>query len=243
MRKTVIIAVLLCLSARLALAQDKPVILLINPNSNANATESMTALAQAEAGDAAHILGATNADAPALLKTPADMAAATAGVVQIGTAEFEGGHPDAIIVSAFSDPGLTELRAATPTPVFGIGESVFKDAGVAGRRFAIVTITPDQALIDSFAARAAELGLADQYLGTFVTKGDPDQLLANPAALDAALTDAVAEAKSSGAEAAIMGGGPLSAPAQRIQSTVDLPLVIAVTAATRAALAKLNAEH
>lgn len=241
MRKTALAAVLTCLSTAAALAADPPVILLINPNSNAAATESMAALAQAEAGDSAHVIGATNADAPALLKTEADMATATAGVVRLGTAGVDGQQPDAIIVSAFSDPGLNELRAATRTPVFGIGEAVFKEAGANGRRFAIVTITPDQGLIDSFAARAAELGLAGQYLGTFVTKGDPDQLLADPAALDAALTVAAAEAQAAGAEAAIMGGGPLSAPAQRIQPSVELPLVIAVSAATRAALATLEA--
>lgn len=222
-------------------AAESPAIVLINPNSNIAATESMTALAQEAAGEKARILGRTNDAAPRLLTTPEDMVQAASGVVEIGRQAAMSDGSAAFIVSAFSDPGLAELRQALPDAVVvGIGEEAFHEAARDGRSFAIVTITPDPALIESFQARAEDLGYAEQYKGVRVTPGDPNDLVEKPEQLDAALAKAVEKAISEdGAEAVIMGGGPLSAPAMRIQPRFDVPLVVAVTAATNAVLKKL----
>lgn len=230
----------LCLAGGNMAAAEGPTIVLINPNSNAAATESMTALAQEAAGEKARIVGRTNDAAPRLLTTPEDMIQATNGVVEIGRQAAESDGSVAFIISAFSDPGLAELREALPDAiVVGIGEEAFHEAARDGRLFAIVTITPDPALIESFQARA-DLGYAEQYKGVRVTPGDPKELVEKPEQLDAALAKAVEKAISEdGAEAVIMGGGPLSAPAMRIQPRFDVPLVVAVTAATNAALKKL----
>ena len=221
---------------------ESPAIVLINPNSNAAATESMTALAQEAAGEKALILGRTNDAAPRLLTTPEDMVQAAKGVVEIGRQAAISDGSAAFIVSAFSDPGLAELRTALPDAVVvGIGEEAFHEAARDGRSFAIVTITPDPALIESFRVRAEELGYGAQFKGVRVTPGDPKTLAEQPEQLDAALTKAVEQAiNEDGAEAVIMGGGPLSAPAMRIQPHFDVPLVVAVTAATHAALKKLG---
>jgi Asp/Glu/hydantoin racemase len=219
-----------------ALAEDK-IILLINPNSNAKATESMAELASMEAGDGIRVEARSNEGAPALLTTPEDMQNAIPGVVQIGVDAVTDQKVAAIIVSAFSDPGLEELRAVVDVPVFGIGESVFHEAAAGGRAFGIVTVTPDQGLIDSFRDRAAALGDAEQYRGVRGTPGDPTELVQSPEALDAALAEAArASIDQDGAEAVIMGGGPLSASAHRLQPQFDVPLVVAVNAAARAAV-------
>lgn len=236
----------LCLAeasaAQTAPLDDRPTIILINPNSNAAATESMTALAQEAAGNQARVIGRTNHDAPPLLTTPEDMVQAAIGVVEIGRQAAAEEGVVAVIVSAFSDPGLAPLRDALPdTPVVGIGEQAFHEAARGGRSFAIVTITPDPALIESFGIKAEELGYGKQFKGVRVTPGDPEELVEKPDQLDAALTEAVEQAvRENGAEAVIMGGGPLSAPAMRIQSRLDVPLVVAVTAATNAALKELS---
>ncbi|MDN3713553.1 aspartate/glutamate racemase family protein [Paracoccus cavernae] len=142
----------------------------------------------------------------------------------------------AIIVSAFSDPGLAELRKAVDVPVFGIGEEVFHEAARDGRPFGIVTVTPDPALIESFREKAASLGYEAQYRGTRVTEGDPKVLVEQAEALDAALAAAVTESVAKdGASAVIMGGGPLSASAVRLQPQFEAPLLVAVHAAARAA--------
>lgn len=225
------------------LMAETPKIVLINPNSNADATRGMADLARGVAGDRAEIIERTNEGVPALLTTPEDMVNATNGVAAIGTAAASEPGVAAIIVAAFSDPGLPELRAAIDgTPVFGIGEAAFHEAARDGRPFSIVTITPDEGLIESFRLRAVELGYGDQYRGVKVTPGDPTELVKDPDALDAALVDAVERAiAEDDVQAIIMGGGPLSAPAMRIQDRFEVPLVIAVAAATNAALADIGA--
>lgn len=222
-----------------ALAEDR-IIVLINPNSNEAATQSMAELAQNEVGTVAIVEGRSNVGAPALLTTPEDMANAIPGVVAVGSEAASDPRVAALIVSAFSDPGLPELREAVDIPVFGIGEEVFHEAARDGRPFGIVTVTPDEELTESFRQKAAALGYEAQYRGVRVTPGDPAELVQDPDRLDAALADAVRQSVTEdGAEAVIMGGGPLSASALRLQAQFEQPLVVAVTAAARAALAEI----
>lgn len=198
----------------------------------------MVEQAQAVLGNSVRVIGKTNTQAPPLLATPADMQLAEQGVLALGlhadqalTALEKNG---VIMVAAFSDPGVSELRARVSIPVLGIGESALRAAALYGR-FGIVTITPDADLLISFATKAQELGVAEQYCGARVTQGDAQILLANSELLDAALSAAIDGSINDGAEAIILGGGPLSAAAQRLQSRFDIPLINPVVAAARAA--------
>lgn len=212
-------------------------IVLINPNSNEQATASMAELAQHEVGSQAKVVGVSNSSAPKLLTTPQDMCDAAAGVVALGVAAAADEQVVALIVSAFSDPGLEALRAQVTIPVFGIGESVFQEAAKGGRTFGIVTVTPDEELLASFREKAEELGYEEQYSGVRVTPGDPLELMSSNELLDTALNKAVlASIEEDGAQAVIMGGGPLSASALRLQSRFEVPLLVAVNAAARAAV-------
>ena len=217
------------------------IIILINPNSNATATKSMSDLARDQTKGAAVVEGYSNDGAPPLLTTPKDMQNAASEVVKIGVEASMDKRVSAIIVSAFSDPGLEALRARVNIPVFGIGEEVFHEAALGGRAFGIVTVTPDEDLIRSFQEKAASLGYAKQYRGTRVTSGDPIELVKSPEYLDAALAKAVkVSIEEDGAKAVIMGGGPLSAAAIRLQPQFDVPLVVAVSAAARAAVKEIQ---
>lgn len=199
----------------------------------------MVEQAQAVVGPNIRVIGKTNSSAPALLATPVDMQLAELGVLALGLQAAQAltdlGQTGAIIVAAFSDPGLAELRTRVSIPVYGIGESVFMEAGADGRYFGIVTITPDTDLLASFTARATELGIGEQFCGARVTQGDAQVLLANPALLDAALSTAIRESIKDGAQAIIFGGGPLSAAAERLQPQFSVPLLNPVAAAARAA--------
>lgn len=216
-------------------------IVLINPNSNSKATSSMTELAQQEVAGRANVEGVSNENAPALLTTPEDMEKASSGVVALGMEAAANDQVAALIVSAFSDPGLPELRASVSIPVFGIGEEVFHEAARDDRPFGIVTVTPDEKLLASFKQKADELGYGHLYRGVQVTPGDPMELVASADKLDAALATAVqASIDKDGAEAVIMGGGPLSASAVRLQPRFEVPLLVAVNAAARAAMAAIE---
>jgi Asp/Glu/hydantoin racemase len=227
------------LTASAAEAQDK-IIVLINPNSNADTTASMTEIAATATGGVA-VEGKSNEGVPPLLTTPQDLQDAIAGVVKIGVEAAEDDRVAAIIIAAFGDPGLEELRAEVDLPVFGIREEAFHEAARGGRPFGIATTTPD--VVESFGRAATALGYEALYRGTRVTPGDPKELMKSPDALDAALAEAVRASVADGAQAVIIGGGPLTASALRIQPQLEVPLVVPVIAAARAAAEEVAAAN
>jgi Asp/Glu/hydantoin racemase len=217
-----------------AAGNDK-IIVLINPNSNADTTRSMTEIAATATGGIT-VEGKSNEGVPPLLTTPQDLVDALPGVVRIGVEAAKDDRVGAIVIAAFGDPGLAELRAEIDKPVFGIREQAFREAAEGGRPFGIATTTPDPGLAEAFRQTAVALGYAEQFRGTRATPGDPNALMAKSAdELDAALAEAVRASIGDGAEAVIIGGGPLTASALRLQPQFDIPLVIPVIAAAEAA--------
>ena len=216
------------------------IIVLINPNSNADTTRSMTEVASTATG-VVKVEGKSNEGVPPLLTTPKDLADALPGVVRIGVEAAKDSQVGALIVAAFGDPGLMELRAQVDVPVFGIREQAFREAAREGRPFGVATTTPDPGLLESFRQTAAALGYADQFRGTRATPGDPNALMKkSPEELDGALAEAVRASIADGAKAVIIGGGPLTASALRLQPQFDIPLVVPVIAAARAAAEKVQ---
>ena len=192
-------------------------ILLINPNSNAATTAMMVEIAAAAAGNRARITGATARHGPAMLTTPADLAAAAVEVIAIGRSQAA--PYSAILVAAFGDPGAAELAQIVAIPVLGLAEASMRAAAAGQRRFGVATVTP--ALVPAIAARAAQLGLGPLYCGTRVTPNIPT----DPHALTAALASAVAQCQADGAQAVIIGGGPLAQAASALQHQCAIPII------------------
>ena len=94
--------------------------------------------------------GKSNEGVPPLLTTPQDLANAIPGVVKIGVEAAKDDRVAAIIIAAFGDPGLEELRAEVDVPVFGIREQAFHEAARDGRPFGVATTTPDPGLLEGF---------------------------------------------------------------------------------------------
>ncbi|MER7519898.1 aspartate/glutamate racemase family protein [Streptomyces sp. NPDC126499] len=125
-------------------------------------------------------------------------------------------------------------------PVVGIGEAALAEAAVGGRRFGIATTTPR--LEGSLAAQVERLGLAASYTGARFTAGAPDRLAAHPDALLTALEAAVrACVVRDGAEAVVIGGGPLGDAATALQTRLAVPVIAPVPAACRRVAALLLA--
>jgi Asp/Glu/hydantoin racemase len=206
---------------------------LVNPNTSAATTAAMVAIAEAAAG--APVRGLTARFGAALITDPAALAVAARAVTDLAPDLAAAG---AVIVAAFGDPGLAELRARLPCPVTGIAEAGMAEAAALAPRFAVVTTTP--ALVPAIAARAAELGHA-QFAGTWITPGAPAAIMADPARLVAALADACRRAvDEGGAGAIVIGGGPLAVAARALAGTLAVPLVEPVPAAVRLSLARLG---
>ncbi len=205
-------------------------ILLINPNSSVATTEMMVAIAQGTAGDGFEVAGATATRAPPMIVDPDALLAAAAEIVEIAVANQAG--YDGMIVSAFGDPGLAALRTVSAVPAVGIAEAAMLEAAEGGRRFGVATTTA--ALVTQISARVDDLGLGAQYTGIRVTQGNLPSLMADPERLKTALAEAVEICITrDGAEAVIIGGGPLGQAAMALQTAFAIPIIAPIPAAIR----------
>lgn len=205
-------------------------ILLINPNTSDATTQMMARIARQALPAGWPLEAVTAADGPPMIVDEPELRAAAVEVERcwqrLGGAAWSG-----VIVSAFGDPGLPALRAATRLPVAGLCEASMLEAAAGGRRFGIATVTPQ--LADAIAARAQALGLSAQYTGIRLTDGEPRALAADAQALTEALAGAVARCIADGAEAVIIGGGPLGEAAHALAPRFTVPVIAPIPAAVR----------
>ena len=220
-------------------------IALINPNTNARTTEAMVGIARDAAQHLAPlasitVTGHTAGTGVGMIVDMTALEHANGPVASIleQLASGEDRRPDAVIVSAYGDPGLEQAGDFFPGRAFGIGTESMRAASAGGRRFAVATTTPGlKAGIDAIADR---LGLATLYCGTFVTKTGPLELAADPERQQAELYEAVQTAiQSGGAEVVIIGGGPLASAARELAKRADCQLIEPIPEAVRSALATL----
>ncbi|VVD72675.1 aspartate/glutamate racemase family protein [Pandoraea nosoerga] len=213
-------------------------ILLINPNTSTATTHMMAGIARTYfasvmAGPPS-VVGATVPQGAPMIVDEHDLAIAAEAVNDpqiIALAALA----DGVIVGAFGDPGIDALRARLDVPVVGIGASSVREAATGGRRFGIATTTPR--LADSIAANVRKLGLGAHFTGARFTTGDPLALGDAPAQLESSLAGAVqACIEADGAQAVVIGGGPLGEAAQALGERFSIPVIGPVPAACRALL-------
>ncbi len=197
-------------------------ILVVNPNSNAATTAQICAIAAPFLPD---LQGWTAPRGPSVIQTPGQLAQAAD---QVALLEPPPGCRG-VIVAAFGDPGADRLAARLSCPVIGIGAAAARAA--RGRPFAVATTTPD--LRDGIdALMRAHAGDAP-YLGCFLTPGPALAVMSDPGRLDPALLAATHDAARAGAQAVIIGGGPLAQAAERIAARSPVPLIRPIPEAAR----------
>lgn len=212
-------------------------LVLLNPNTNENTTATMAALARAALPAEVELSEMTVAFGTQLIVDEAGLAAAADAVSALVPA-LRASRPDGVIVSAFGDPGLQRLRDMLDCPSTGIAEAAFAEAAAVSRPFAVVTTTPD--LAGAIGAAAVRYGHGSLFRGCMVTTGDPGVVMADPRRLIDGLAEACDRAiQDLAAEVIVIGGGPLAAAAQALQSQVRVPLIEPVPAAARLALRRL----
>ena len=212
-------------------------ILLINPNTSEQTTRLMLDAAARDLPPHVTLRGATAGHGVPMIVTEADLLGSAAEVIRLGRAAA----PDvsAIVVAAFGDPGAGALREVVGVPVIGIGESAMREAASGGRRFGVATTTP--ALVGSIEALVERLDLGRQFTGARVPDADPLVLAADASGQETALARLAAECfGQDGAEAVIVGGGPLSGAARALRERFGSRIVEPVPAAARRALRLLG---
>ena len=204
-------------------------VLLINPNTSAETTAMMVAVACATMPPGIRLRGIGAAQGSTMITDEAALARAADEVVRLGTAEA--GGTDAVVVAAFGDPGVARLRAALAIPVIGIGEAAIREAAQRGRHFGIATTTPR--LVRSIENTVRRLALDASFTGVRVPNGEPEALAANPEQQTSALSRAVEACIADGATVVVIGGGPLSNAAARLQQQFGNRIVAPIPAAMR----------
>jgi allantoin racemase len=216
-------------------------IVLINPNTSRETTERMVGIARRAAGDEADIEGLTVDSGADLITDEAALSNAAEAVAEV-IGRLTEVEPDGVLISAFGDPGLDAVRAACSCPVAGIAEASMIEAGRGGRRFGVATTTP--ALVDSIRKRAESYGFGGQFTSVRTTPGDPAALMGRADDLLAALAQAVREAvELDGAEAVIIGGGPLGGVACDLSRMLDVPVIEPIPAGVRVLLKHHDAQQ
>jgi Asp/Glu/hydantoin racemase len=213
--------------------------LLINPNTNEAVTQEMVRIARASVPDDILVEGTTVLRGHNLIYDDEKLAVATKAVVELSQTKKLTDYAG-IIISAFGDPGIDELRALSPVPISGIAEAGILEAAENGRRFSIVTTTPD--LVSAIHKRVARYGFHKNFAGVRLTEGEVLQLMSEPERLTESLARACEAAiADDGAEAIIIGGGPLASHAATLKHLFSVAIIEPVPAGIRLALARAKA--
>jgi len=209
----------------------KPHLLLINPNTSDEITETIRQLAVSELGDKATFKAVTAPfGARYIASRTAVTIAAHAVVDAYAQATADGTAFDAIVVACFGDPGIDALKEITEIPVLGFADGGLIAASAEPGQFAIATI--GETWRDMLTELAVRRGLADRLAGVIlIDTNERTPEIAGPKITQAA--------KALGVSRVIVGGTGLipvlDAMARNIGMSVIDPHRVTLHDAVRAA--------
>jgi allantoin racemase len=207
-------------------------ILLVNPNTSAEATDAFLALARAAADPGVEIVGATGRFGAKLMRNPAETAIGVHAALEAIAENVEG--CDAVIVAAFGDYGVSAGRALFGVPVIGIADAAFAALRLAGARFAILTV--NAAVAPLIAKAAADSGLGERMTSIGFPAAAPGSAQYAAAAIEAAKA-LVAKDKP---EAILAAGPPLAPLVPALRETAGVPVIEGVSCAVALAEAMVK---
>jgi len=207
-------------------------LLLVNPNITAVMTESMAAEARRHASAGTTIVAATAAFGTQYIANRAE--ATIAGHAVLDAIARHGDGCDAVIISAFGDPGLAAARGLFDIPIVGIAESAFLMAWPLGRRYSIVCLTPR--LRRWYIECAREHGLDGRLASVrALDRPIPDITQAKDAFREHLIAECMAAIEQDEAEVIIFGGGPIAGLAREAADQIPVPVLDGVSSAVRLA--------
>jgi len=201
---------------------------LLNPNT----TESMTLLM---AGAASRVASPGTEIIPTTAKIgfPYISSRVEAEIIASDVFETIAEHHtqvDAVIISAFGDPGLIGARQLFDIPVIGVAEAAMLTACSLGQRFSIVTFS--DRLTDWFCDAVRRAGLEQRFTGIRLPRESIQSIETVQEELGENLVKLVEEAAFiDRADVAILAGGPLAGLAAKVSDRLPIPVVDPVPAA------------
>lgn len=207
-------------------------LLVINPNTSAATNARIRAAATATAAGKVEIEVVSAPSGIEFIESAEQSEATVPAVLEVVAARHA--EVDAIVIAAFSDPGLPEARAIAACPVLGIAESAMRAAASRTDRFVIVTL--GAALLDVIERNAARSGYAAQLAAVRILPWPLAEVAADPDHFREAFRQECARAmRDDGAGAVIIGGGPLAGIAEAVAPDIGIPVLDGVRCAVATA--------
>lgn len=215
-------------------------LLLINPNTSAEVSARLLALARDQAPPMVRVRVATARLGAHYISSEA--AAALAGHAALDAYATDvalHGEPDAVLLACFGDPGLHALRAECPAPVLGLAEASMRVAAAHGP---FVVVTGGAAWVPMLQRFARTLDLAQPLLGVQAVQPHGGALAAASEQAAALLAQTAAQALSAwpAARSVLVGGAGLAGLADHAQGALTVPVLCNVHLALQAAWAALG---
>jgi allantoin racemase len=180
---------------------------ILNPNTTAAMTQAVVREVRSLVPAGAEVFGLTARSGPAVIDSPESFALGAKAALDTWTSAQV--QCDALLLACFGDPGLSELRKTAGVPVIGLAEAAILESFDSGHHFGIVTAGPMwRPMLDEL---VATLGATERYCGTFALPINGKALAQAPHEYAAAIQDAAAAARRSGASDLILGGAAFSA--------------------------------
>lgn len=205
-------------------------IVVINPNSNTEVTEGISAALDRfrfDGGPAIECL--TLSQGPFGIESQADSDAVITPQLELMRRRSDA---SAFVIACYSDPGLETAREQLAQPVFGIQESGVLTAMARGDQFGVIALS-DAAILRHrrYLRRMGVLGrLAGEVAADLSVSGSAGE------GAFAALASAGQRLKAEGADAIILGCAGMARHRARLEATLSLPVIDPCQAAVAMAL-------
>lgn len=194
-------------------------ILVINPNTNVKTTDRIRSISQGAASDGTTIKAVTAPRGVKIIKTLEE--SVIAGEVTLSLLAKHANLFDAAVIAAFSDPGLRQAKKAFQISVLGIAEAAMLSAAAEFGRFSIVTM--GEAMKGYLRERAIEYGVGGSLTSVRILPWSVREPTAGN--FDVFTAECLDTLECDGANAVIIGGGPLAGFAQQIAERVGAPVL------------------
>ncbi len=198
-------------------------ITVINPNTSADLTATITKAAQAVAGAGVTVTGVHPAVGVPSVESHAQEAIAAVGVIEQVRAHQT--DTDAFVIACFGDTGVPAAREVATCPVVGMTEAALQTACLVAHRFVVITLPARTIAHSDRVVRA--LGLEHRCTVTAV-----DVPVAELVDGSTHLLDAFAEAARGAdyAEAVVLGCAGLADLVGPLSDTLGVPVIDGVAA-------------
>ena len=198
-------------------------ITVINPNTSAELTATITKAAQAVAGAGVTVTGVHPAVGVPSVESHAQEAIAAVGVIEQVRAHQT--DTDAFVIACFGDTGVPAAREVATCPVVGMTEAALQTACLVAHRFVVITLPARTIAHSDRVVRA--LGLEHRCTVTAV-----DVPVAELVDGSTHLLDAFAEAArgAAHAEAVVLGCAGLADLVGPLSDTLGVPVIDGVAA-------------